>query len=180
MEFDSIPLGMCRSDSTKGIFRRKTSSASIRSASRLAPPSTTSQSCPTSPRYSTRSQKGGKPVAHQEPEPSPSSSQRANSARLGSSSSSAALVGMSGSGGGVGGETSRNEAAALQRSASTVSNLKSGYNTQSGFCSYTGLFNTNKYAYNIISILMLIICFLMKIFINFFRFRSTIRPWISC
>lgn len=123
-------LGMCRSESSKGIFRRKTSSASLRS-SRLAPPSLTSQSCPTSPRYASRSQRSSRV----EPSiPSTSSGSRPEcGSRIGSSSSSAELVGMSGE------SCSARNGSTLHRSASSVSTYKQGSN-QSGY-TYTGIFN---------------------------------------
>lgn len=133
---------MCRSDSSKGIFRRKASSASIRSGSRLAPPSSTSQSCPTSPRYNSRSQKGK--VVHESSEASTSSnSRRSSSAKIGSSSSSAALVGMDSS---CGGGESSSKNGSLHRSASAISNFKQGQtNNPGGFCSYTGKILLNSF-----------------------------------
>ncbi|XP_055706125.1 dual specificity protein phosphatase 15 isoform X2 [Phlebotomus papatasi] len=58
------PTGMCNSATGKGIFRRKSSTSSTSSRSKLAPPGT-AQSCPTSPRRSHRVSRD--PVLHDLP-----------------------------------------------------------------------------------------------------------------
>ncbi|XP_037905404.1 dual specificity protein phosphatase 15 isoform X4 [Hermetia illucens] len=50
---EKCPTGLCNTDNAKGIFRRKTSSASM-GRSRLTPIPDGAQSCPTSPKYSHR------------------------------------------------------------------------------------------------------------------------------
>lgn len=110
---------MCRSDSTKGIFRRKTSTTSSKSRLSISSASNTtlSQSCPTSPRYANRTQR-----SLSRPEPCTSSSLDSND--------DTRITLRKGAGNG------------LQRSASTVShNFQRPANNPSGLYSYTGIYN---------------------------------------
>lgn len=109
---------MCRSDSTKGIFRRKTSTTSSKSRLSISSASNTtlSQSCPTSPRYANRTQR-----SLSRPEPCTSSS-------LESNDDDTRITLRKGAGNG------------LQRSASTVSHcFQRPANNPSGLYSYTGM-----------------------------------------